>query len=458
MSYFEVNSVTAPKAIDYAAQAWGKGSYASAVGYGVSARIMGVAELALAPFRIVVRSCLALKTIVNNVSLLFDLDIPVSKICLTALKIIAYTALLNVFDIVHPVLTIISPELFLQYAQIQKCVYSAEICHALALKDCDPLLQVQTLRIGVLALFGHLGVQLYFDDFRSEFLNLWSHQAMVKNRESRYGQHFDEDDYSTYLQNAFSAHITRQLDTLLEMGAITPALHQQLISSTNVQYVTMYAQQVLLESANDVGALGPTIIPRSDTKVTLGKLLFEQMKEASKELRKMADRFTDDEIEGMYPAPYNAVIGLAIIRMMKGAKVDSDDAITITIGSETLTLDSETEDKDMKALGPRLIELKQLMEMLPPAALEVLTDRICSPDDGDAARKAILSAIEANRKALEISKDEESDPAKDTTAKQEKRAFNLVNELVNTMNRRIIQTKYLPDNQTLPWAEAFLPK
>lgn len=435
-----------PNQMDLASQEWVKSSYGSAVKHAFAARAIGVVRLALTPLSVLFGIYNVAASIVNKIST-FSGYYSASKIATIVLKIISLAICILLWSILLPTLSIISPEIFIQKLQLQKYAYNFEIEYAITTTKTDfEKLSNLRQRVQSIPIFGRFSLDLDIDQFQSETEDLFRQRAQKKNMESNYGLPADNNMFAICLRDAFLNNITRQLDTLLQIGEITAAEHGSFIQQLTGNAPSL-VQQALIQ------AIPAIIIPRSDTKVSMGKILFEKLKEASNVLYEMADRFTPDEIEGMYPAPYNAVIGLAVINMIAEAKLEPEDALTIALGTETVTLDKETEDKDMQKLRPRLIELKQLLDMISPAALKVLKDHICSPDDGNAARKAIQQGIEDRLIALQ---EEGADPNNDTPAKQERRAFNLVNEVVNTMNRRIIQTKYLPDNQTLPWAEAFL--
>lgn len=445
---------------------WKKGRYFCAALRGLAARIVSAVDVIIQLFVAVGVVAVSIIHGVKRIKCLQnEWGITQGQAALVALKIAGLALARIVTGVLQAAVSVLLPELLYTVLKTQKIAYKFVILHHLEIqmesKPSDYLVVRNSLRQN----FGQYGLDFDPEQFHKQYREIWTRNALNENSQS------DMGNWDTVVVTAVPSrteamrnYIINQINTLYQLQQISQAEH-------------IFLSQVFINMFNRGGGVLPNVqnlapmqysIPRPQQNVTLGKILFDYAKDAAKELVHVRKCFDAEEIGEMGPAPYNAVIALAVFKMISGAKYANNEAdITLTAPSEgSLKLDDQIDNLNLKQ---KFIDLKKMLVKLDAEckkgnklyqrAQALLMDRLSAPED------AVLDDKEKHKKNIQKLKHIEQELKKlkqdDKAAKEpgasdlQAEIFNKINELVNTLNSKVIQSNNLPAAQTINWGKAF---
>jgi hypothetical protein len=434
--------------------AWKNGSYFSCAMWGVSSRITSAFAFVFQLITIPAVIGLTVHQTIKQIKFLrSDWNASRWQCAWVAIKISIISIGSIAVGIVQSAIAIVSPEFAYTKLKLQKLYYSLQIRRNILLDSAITKEFLQNLQTLIRQAIGRLGFDLDPAQFRNVILDQWITGACAINTRSLMGNpNAPSLTILTSLQEALKTYLKEQLDQMLTLGIIREAEHR-----VYGLFLTFYARLIdLAFSGIDLTTMGSFPIAKPPEQFTLGKILFEYMKAATKDL---IDRkcFEPDDIACAMGAELNSIVGLAVLRMIADATLsekvpgsesatessESEKVFEITLKSskEKLKLDSEVNTLDLKE---KFINLKRDLIKL---------EEGCKGEKAESyllAKTMLIDNLSSKKINLEAlrSKDEQAADLEDTI-------FKKVGMLIPLMNSKLINSATTTPEQKINWPEAF---
>jgi hypothetical protein len=420
--------------------AWKSGSYCSLVTWGVSSRITSAFAFV---FQVIAIPAVIGLTVFHTVKqiqfLRKDWDASQWYCAWIAIKISVVSIGAMAVGIVQSAIAIVSPEFAYTKLKLQKLYYSLQIRRAILLDNTITKEFLQNLQTLIRQTLGRLGFDLEPEQFRKVILDHWITGSCDLNSRSLMGNPRAPGlVVLTSFQEALKAYLKDQLDQMLTLGIIREVEHR-----VYGAFLTIYARMLdLAFSGVDLTGMGHFSIPKPPEQFTMGKILFEYIKAATKDLvERMC--FEPDEIEGYFPGAYNSVVGLAVFRMISDATLSEDNTeILLKSSKENLKLDSTVNTLSLKekfiSLKKDLIKLEEGRKGEKAEIYEL-------------ARSMLIDNLSSKEINLETLRSKNAQ-----AADLEAVIFKKIGEFIPLMNNKLINSATTTPEQKINWNEVFL--